>query len=481
MFEYDTNAESKDSSLLRRLRLATFLIFHKLMKNYFDNQLAHILLQLVETVLMLAYPLSLNGTFGELSLYATYLSLRYRSDYDADVYVFVISVSVSLVYILSFLIWIMNLCLFSADLSSPKENFRYCSRFYGFALIVLQYVLELPLIEMLLMLFTGNYPGSSGAQSGAEVFFSIAAGIILLLLLGLVIISTLFFHEEQIKSDLPWTMSPLALDYLKLLKKCVIACAVAWDPTGAVRDYILIALLLISSAQLYTFTRSFQMDKRWIQNATVLAEVVSWLVYVICIFNDLVEPGAIDYMFLIIFLVPALVTFTISIRWRRHVWLLSRTWGELKEPLIMEEYVRNLLLLVDSKEKLSDYPTLMGLAKQHSLACQNKDCVCHLLDTKADLTGTNLSENHNTIEDLPIDAKVGNIIYNLARTFVQEAANGLGRQAKLFVLNAYINFILLNNKFQALYDLQQAAELVPSIYEEFLIYRLQYVSPSESI
>ena len=59
------------------------------------------------------------------------------------------------------------------------------------------------------------------------------------------------------------------------------------------------------------------------------------------------------------------------------------------------------------------------------------------------------------------------------RSLIERALTTVVKTTKLYIQLSYIHFIFLENKFIALYDLMNAQDTKPSLFEEFLIYRLK--------
>ena len=61
----------------------------------------------------------------------------------------------------------------------------------------------------------------------------------------------------------------------------------------------------------------------------------------------------------------------------------------------------------------------------------------------------------------------------LMRNIVERGIVHFGNKPRLYIWIAYINFIYLDNKFIALYDLMNAIEFKPRLSVQFLIYKLE--------
>ena len=59
------------------------------------------------------------------------------------------------------------------------------------------------------------------------------------------------------------------------------------------------------------------------------------------------------------------------------------------------------------------------------------------------------------------------------RSLLERALTTVTKTTQLYIQLAYIHFLYLENKFIALYDLMNAQDSKPSLFEEFLIYRLK--------
>lgn len=439
------------------------------MKNSFNSSLVYCLFLAIETELMLHYPLSLEYGFFGIYNKGKSMEISELINSDSILYVFIIAISLTLIYVGSFIIYLIDLFFFEKNITNPKDSFRYCSRFYGLFLQIFQYILAMPLLEALFFCIPGGESKWKNLDSNMSAAITAACSVCFVFGIILDIVIIFFYHDEQIDSKLPWAMSPLYVEYMKLLKKIMVAFASDFHFTHSIESYFLVAILVISTGQYYLFITAQQMDKKWPQIVTIMLETSQWVVYVTCFINELAETVICDIITIWIILVPTLIVVVMNLKWRRRMWLLNRSTAELLDINLLEEYVRNLVLFVDSNEKYTDYSTLVGYMKQHTVHCESKDCACKFFRFKEG------ASEITSLDDNVIEAnKVSCCIYQMCRYFIQDGCSKTVRNSKIYLLSAYVQFILQGNKFQALYDLQQATEIIPSFYEEFLMFRLQY-------
>lgn len=462
-----------------RLKTSFYSLYYKLLANYFSNQFVFIAILLLEFILFLCYPLWLNRNiensnfFGSLN--NTFLS--YQVNGNTYIFYFCLCVSVILMYAIILSILLIKGCFVNENAVKTQDSLKWLFRSFGFMLILLQYLFIQPILEIFFSMLSGSI--SSYTSYSANLTISIVSGILCVVSILIIGVSIIFLHVEQIGSPIPWTMSSMIIDYIKLFKKILISFTLGCNYQGSSEIYIIVGLLILSLAELFFFLKAPKMDKKWIYIGTTFCEVPCSVIFIAYFINSLVSSEFVDYITIIIFLGPISVFAAVMIQNKKHYWLLSMPLVTFNSSSSVEEYIRNLLGMIDSQEKLTEYPILMGVVNQHTITCKNNDCFCHALVPKANKEGQaegNSREKATMIQttiEMPSDSKLAFGIYNISSTFLQECMDRIGKYPKLFILRAYIQYILLHNKFQALYDMQQAEELNPNIYEEYLIFSLE--------
>ena len=156
------------------------------------------------------------------------------------------------------------------------------------------------------------------------------------------------------------------------------------------------------------------------------------------------------------------------------------TYNTIKDSI--ERYVRKVLILIDlesnSKTKL---PSLTALMKFHYSICNDVLCPCHefqfndkddqddqILISKVSLDNlneVNIEPDINEKTDLQGKSKIQ--IYSFLNYLIKTE-----NCAKSYIISAEIQFKYMMNKFQALYELQEAHDCNPTIHEEYLISRI---------
>jgi hypothetical protein len=344
----------------------------------------------------------------------------------------------------------------------------------------------LPLLEGLFIPFART--DISDSSQAAIIANCIAAAVIGSLLVFSVGLAVVFMHEEQFNSPLPWTMSSLWVDYCEVLKKVLIAACSSLDIRGSGQVYYVLLLLIVATAEFWAFMNASAMDKHWVYLINICCQVTCWLFYLIYTLQILVGKELVHYLALMAFFLPAAVASAVAIRRRVQTQLTTQAVGALREAGQVESFIRGLLRLIDSKHRLAEYATLLGILKHHSGSCSRGDCPCRSLmaveqeepSEQADQLSSNKGDNIVKIKahvlELPSDSRLVTITHDFVNNVLQQSISRIGKQCRLYVLSGYIHFLLLQNKFQALYDLQQAEELTPTLYEEYMLFRLKYLS-----
>ena len=379
------------------------------------------------------------------------------------IYLYIVAISMSILYTMIYLFMMIEQLLYNL-----KDSLQHLSQLYTFMLLILVYIFLLPILELLLVpILTKEEPWDT-MDSAEYVFIIIGSSITALFLLLITGITLLFFHEEQLDSNLPWSMSSLGVDYIKLFKKFLIACCAPLTFDNNLRDYLQIFIVIISWIEFLLMLFSARMDKKWPYIILIFSEVVQWIVFNACILNNLLEYVLIDYWLITLMIIPIAIILIYNIKHEEQIQLLIKHPNEIDNINTFDVYTRNLLRLADLKSSNFDYPALSGYIRNHCGNCNYESCPCRI----DDFMDTSNIERANNME-LAGKQKIISCIHKLCNHFIQEGLLKFGRHPRLYIMSAYIQLFLYGNRFQALYDIQQAMEISASIYESFLIYRLK--------
>ena len=182
------------------------------------------------------------------------------------------------------------------------------------------------------------------------------------------------------------------------------------------------------------------------------------------------------------------------------------------------DFIRIMATLFEQRAQRTEYLLLHGVLYNHFSECTTKECKCRVLEEgEEDEEGTlnyqssvmgstmfnikNLSrqmslkiaksKNNKKIinsrkqseleadeeERLSVKKARGefseNAFFQFLKSELWNMIENSGVEPTLFILLAYVDYIYLNNKFIALYDLMNASETESTIFDRFLIFRLQ--------
>ena len=164
----------------------------------------------------------------------------------------------------------------------------------------------------------------------------------------------------------------------------------------------------------------------------------------------------------------------------------------------MEQYVSIMCRVFHGQSKCENYIILQGVFASHIRTCSAVGCPCEDISRALDQAAgdENLSASTSVMKSVRAISIKQTIQRNLSihsadipltdynsinkkkffefmRSLIERALTTVSKTTKLYIQLAYIHFIFLENKFIALYDLMNAQDSKPSLFEEFLIYRLK--------
>lgn len=392
------------------------------------------------------------------------------------------------------------------DLGGTSTLVKYLGALLSFLTMFYREVCFLPLAHTLLQVFYCHGYLDDGAQFStvgtckgtAHIVFMVLSGLVLFLVLLLVVISSVFYHDTQPDSQLPWANCNLNIILLKQVKKiCIAACATLtnWNSNVEIALIILLALLYIFT--LAEFARSLYMNNVWVQGFLQCFESgLTWLCCLgfVCRIFDL--PCAHDLY--TVFAVPVsylLFRQFLGLRYSRLVYA-SRV-EQMNSQSAVEQYVLVMARLFYSQNKCRDYIALQGVFANHIRCCTAQNCPCADLGRSIEPMEESLSASTSIVKSVNAFSMKQTIqrslsihsaeiqltelnsigkkrFFEFLKSLIEKTIATIVKPTKLYIQLAYVHFIFLENKFIALYDLMNAQDTKPSLIEEFLIYRLKY-------
>ncbi len=488
-----------------RLKVSLYALYSKLLSNhYVSNQILYALLLLVELVQFVYYPLTkLRPDYDVLT---TSLS---KSVYP---YIFYALAGCLGVYFAIFVaLFSLSYCATRSHGLQPghvdlggktsqsaaewKESFKFCFRLYGFMLSIYQHVLFLPAIwACVLVIKPDNLKEIAGEAAGQAGF---VAGAVLLLAIGsaLAMVTAFFFHDEEVDAEQPWSMLPLVAEYVKLAKKVVVGVALCFRESNDFETGVLVVLCLAGAVEILTIIRNLPLTNRLANFAFSVAEVGAFAYSFFALVNCLLDSYLVDYFSFFISLLPTAVIVITLVKRQQQTKTLSAASIQTANSG-SEEYVRQMVSLIrDEPNSAAPSPILIGLLRHHCSGCSKADCPCNDIQVgereKEDVSegvakaaicstvgyegeidnGTGTAEQNNRLTGV---SKFRRGLYKFLIFAINDAISHTQNEARLHILAARIQLKFLRNKFQAWYDLQEAGESNPSIYDEYCIHRLRY-------
>ena len=452
---YSLTMKNNSQYSFNKLRILVMTVYQRLVENCHCNQAVYIIYILIELFFILLYPLSLNNSI----IYDLSNDIYSVKDYfnrESIFYAYIIVISLITLYVIVFFIFL----LYQTIVTEDRHTNQWFYEIYSFFILNLIYVFTSPCLAILIIAFPIGGSLWYDLDFIKKIFAIIGAIVFILIIVILNFLSIFFFHEEQLNSEMPWSMNPLVFDFMKLLKKLIVAFYEMKGEDNNIYAYLRVVLLLYVWVEFIYLMWSPNLGKKWPQFALITAESVQVMVYTSCIMNNIFGIIVVDYCLLLLVLIPLNVVGSVYFKQQKKYDLLNFISKELLSINQFTVYIRNLLNLCDSHENSIEHSYLMGYLQNHIKSCNSKECFCR-----------------NTMDDTAIVIKnesnrTSTAIYELCVHYIQEALIKFGRYPKLYLLNAYAHFYLCKNDFQALYDLQEAIAVSPNIYEEFLIHRL---------
>lgn len=145
----------------------------------------------------------------------------------------------------------------------------------------------------------------------------------------------------------------------------------------------------------------------------------------------------------------------------------SNTKG-LKKDEDVEIFVNVVLELIEKSEVDSNRIKLEGMLKNYQRTS---------MADGADLAIIKELSEEGNMADESIDKQAA--WYKLLRSIIEQSLKKFTKSPRLRLLLAYILHEKMKNKFKALFELMQAAEMKPNYQEEFSIYRYKMIIEEE--
>jgi len=491
------SVSSKQKTLTFRLKNTLYAFYGKLLANFVSSQVVYIILLLIETFIFCYYLLII--WLPKCNILDNLIAPK------TFIYVYSACCGIVLLY---FILFIMLAALAfcsvgdasknsSKQAQSPsewREYFKCWFRLYGFLLSVYLHVLFFPITWALIVPIS---PATT-LEEATGIGLIIVSIIGLLISTAITILTIFFFHDEELDSDLPWTMSSHLVEYMKFLKKIFIAVAFTYiERETLFESEILIGVCLASIIEIIAILKGQQLAKKIPNYAYVLCETLV-ITFSLSTLINLVANETVFDVFLIFFMVwPTTAAIILIIKQNQTTVLMASNNYEENS----EDYVRNMLLLVEADVDTTTHNTtncltaqVVGFLRHHAMYCNKPECPCKDIiigeaeensdreqqqlqanTTMTDNTGnfqSNMLQETDKNSSIP---KYKRTLFTFLNYLIKSGMlSNADKDAKPFILSSEIQLRFLENKFQALYDLQEAQECNPTLYEEYSISRLKH-------
>lgn len=476
----------KTQTFTNKIKLALYFLYGKLLHYCPKSLLLYIFLLLCE--------------FWE-SFYYVAIHLSSSLDFPYDLpnkslfpYLYIVVCSVILVYIgIFFTLLAISYCSANdaatskdkhttgeegkTDHTGNKGCLRLCFAVFSFLLLVYEHILVLPFSWFLLVPFA-HETERDFTNSIATIIIS---SVFIVLSLVLTLLTNFFYHDQELGSKIPWSLTPILANILKTITKLVVAFALGYERSGNAAKWLLAIICVLLLFQIASLIAAQEMPNKAAElllNVFRITELLgSALVLADLVFTDFLM----DYpaMLISLLLAAALLVFLLKRRQRVKVVSDKSAW---KQP---ERFVRQVLYLTEDESCDKEYSApLIGLLKFHVSNCTFAECPCKEIslnnkeeDDQCLLNASEMLPNSSVFIDnrerQNYQGKSKKSVYSFLNYLVKNKQIQAAAQASSHILSAQLQLKYLANEFQALYELQEAEDSNPSISEEYFIYRLK--------
>lgn len=344
-----------------------------------------------------------------------------------------------------------------------------------------------------------EYTTVTDCQNATHIVYMLLSGFGLVFSLLLTLVSSIFFNDTQPDSKLPWANCNLTVVLLKQLEKTIVVVySVLCSKTSGVE---IVALILLAIASIFTMTKLLQslyMNDAYVHACVLCFESSLTWVCVVGLVQRTFELGYIHDMYIILAIPVSYMITRYVVNRRANNLIYSSKVEYLLSQSDMEQYVLLLSRIFRGQSACENYIVLQGVFANHIRACTAANCPCEDITRASDVGGAEESLSASTsvvksiraisikqtvqrnlsIHSAEIQLTEYNSIgkrkfFEFMRSLVERALTMVVKVTKLYIQLGYIHFIYLENKFIALYDLMNAQDTKPSLFDEFIIYRLK--------
>ena len=344
-----------------------------------------------------------------------------------------------------------------------------------------------------------SYSTVNSCKGATHIVFMLLSTIALIFSVSLVLVSSIFFNDTQPDSKLPWANCDLSVVLLKQLEKAiVVAYIILHGEASGIKLVILILIAILTIFIMSRLIKHLYMNDEYIHGCILCFE--SSLMW-ICLMGLLQRIFDLDFIHDIHILCAIPISYIITryiVNRRSNNLIYSSKVEYLLDQSDMIQYVLLLSRIFHGQSACENYVILQGVFANHIRSCALNNCPCEDITRTSEVGGgeeslsasTSMVKSIRTISikqtiqrNLSVySAEIQLTEYNsigkrkffeFTRKLVERALTMVIKVTKLYVQLGYIHFIYLENKFIALYDLMNAQDTKPSLFDEFTIYRLK--------
>lgn len=366
----------------------------------------------------------------------------------------------------------------------------------------------IPWTFLLLMIFYCNVQNKEGelvsivskCQDEIHMLCMGFSALVLVLSMILALASTIFYNDTQPDSNLPWANCSSGVVLLKFLKKIVIVVCLILSYKSSGMDLIMLILVnIINCFIISRLARHLYMNDIHVHGTIICCEGgITWI-SAVSLIQKVFKIGYV-HDFYVLLSIPVAFFLLKSLLDRRNYDLIYTSKVEyLPNQSSMEQYVSIMCRVFHGQSRCENYIILQGVFASHIRTCSAPGCPCEDISRALDPAGgdENLSASTSVMKSVRAISIKQTIQRNLSihsadipltdynsinkkkffefmRSLLERALTTVTKNTRLYIQLAYIHFLFLENKFIALYDLMNAQDSKPTLFEEFLIYRLKY-------
>ncbi len=396
--------------------------------------------------------------------------------------------------------------------------YAYLLRITGVILIAVKHILFQPLVTILMLsseCSTDSLPikvKTFGYEcySNTQIILIVLGVLLVILLIVITSVAILFLSDEEPVSRLPWAHCGRSIEVYKLIRKVVVSVGIyIAEGNKSIGGAVIVISLLVSLITLLLLYKQLYMPDKKVLFVVITTEgLVAWFTLLLGVYLildvDWLHPFVLG-AFTIILLICTIFTY----RERCDNLLCQRNIDSIKGPEEVETYSRVLLERLHFSKNNTDV-SISGFVHMHAMHCDSDQCPCRkainagmagtgecceeeakLQDCKKgsskELKGPKRSATPGTttvVLDLkPAGRSIGDegegradkVKSDFMKIVINDLATWKAKHETTARLDVYIGYLktaVLKNKLAALYEVMCASDESPSVYEQYMGYRL---------